>query len=82
MSDLLRPCDCDSGFCNHLPNPFCGHICRQDTIEMAEELSKALRRIAELEAERDELEKLNKRMAQFLYQHGVTSFEVREQADE
>ena len=49
--EIQRPCDCDSGYCNHLPNPFIGYICRQDTIEMADELNKAIQRIAELERE-------------------------------
>jgi len=51
VTDIQRPCDCESGFCNRLPNPFTGHICRHDAMEIAEELNKAIERIAELERE-------------------------------
>ena len=54
MSDFLKPCDCEPGYCNKLPNPFVGYVCGHETTEVREEFNKALTHIAKLEQERDQ----------------------------
>ena len=79
MSGLLRPCDCETGFCNHLPNPFKGHICRQDETEMAEEFSKALDALETAQAEitRLRIAKIHELAGEdwFPKQHWVVTFD-------
>jgi len=54
-ADTQKPCDCESGFCNNLPNPLGGHFCIQDSTIAREQIELREESIRTLTAENDEL---------------------------